>query len=410
MKEVPIKICILSKADSFGGGASKCAEDLSVRLNHAGHKVRHYCYWSGKGFNAIRHPLITRFYKVIFFFREKFEKKVFGLPELFPFELPFLLRGGILSYDIVHFHDICSAISPLTVYYLATRKPVVWTFHDCSSFTGGCLYPMGCEKYKTKCIKCEHKQWPIDSPFIKTSLLQKIKKNIFSNTGISLISPSQWMANMAYSASALNRIPIVINNGVDTSLYQAINKNIARKSLSLPENRYVILISAASFSDERKGFKYAIESIKRIIDLDPYIILMGNVSENLLQTELNGIDNKIFGYQSDPNIINQIYASADVFLFPSLADNQPLSILESFASGTPVVAFDVGGIPEMIDQNSGAVVIQKDVEALSQALRKFKNKEYSALASVLVRKLAIERYSMNIFLDNHINLYRTLMV
>ena len=198
---------------------------------------------------------------------------MFGLPEFIPLELPYLLKKGILNYDIIHFHDICSAISPLTVYYLAKRKPVVWTFHDCSPFTGGCLYPMTCEKYKSKCFDCPHKQWPIDSRFVNTRILQKIKKRIYTSTNIITIAPSQWMADLAFSSSVLNRRPFVIENGVDTSLIKPLDKKKARNVLSIPEDRYVILISAVSFNDERKGAKYAAGSIKKINDLNPYVFL-----------------------------------------------------------------------------------------------------------------------------------------
>lgn len=404
-----IRICILSKADSFGGGASKCAEDLSVQLDHAGHKVRHYCYWSGKGYNTLRYPMIGRGRKSVSFFREKFEKRVFGLPEFLPIELPFLLKKGILSYDILHFHDICSAISPLTVFYLAKAKPVVWTFHDCSAFTGGCLYPMACEKHQTVCSRCGQKEWPIDSPSTHTALLQRIKKHIFSKTNITLLAPSQWIANMASGASVLNRKPLVINNGVDTDLFQAIEKKSARRALSIPEHRYVILISAASFDDERKGFTYAVQSIGQISDLKPYILVMGKVDAKRIHTELGNVDIRLFGYQCDPNIINTIYAAADVFLFPSLADNQPLSILESFASGTPVIAFDTGGIPEMIEPASGAIVKQKQIEGLVGELRRFSDKTVSTAMSVSARKLAKKKFGMQLFVDNHIHLYQKIL-
>jgi glycosyltransferase involved in cell wall biosynthesis len=404
-----IQICILSKADSFGGGASKCAEDLSVHLNHAGHTVRHYCYWSGKGYNTLRYPLIGKLNKPVSYFREKLEKRVFGLPEFLPIELPFLLKKGILDYDILHFHDICSAISPLTVFYLAKRKPVVWTFHDCSAFTGGCLYPMACEKYKTVCSRCSQKEWPINSPLTHTALLQRIKKRIFSKTNVTLLAPSEWMANMASGASVLNRKPLVVNNGVDTGLYQAIEKKSARKALSIPEHRYVILISAASFDDERKGFTYAVQGIRQISDLTPYVLVMGKVDAKRIHAELGNVDIRRFGYQSDPKIINTIYAAADVFLFASLADNQPLSILESFASGTPVIAFDTGGIPEMIEPASGAVVKQKQIEGLARELRRFSDKTFSTAMSLSARGLVKEKFGMKLFVDTHITLYRRIL-
>lgn len=409
MKKKTLKICILSKADAFGGGASKCAEDLSTQLNQAGHDVRHYCYWAGKGFNAIRYPLIGKYFKPVFLFREKIEKKLLGLPDLIPFELPSLLKRGILDFDILHFHDICSAFSPLTVHYLARRKPVIWTLHDCSPFTGGCLYPMGCEKFTKQCVHCPQKQWPIDSPFTRTALLQKVKRRIFSNTNIVLTTPSKWMAQTAIRSSALNRKPIVINNGVNTSLFQPMDKFAARLTLSIPTDRYVILLSAAAFRDERKGAIYAFNSIQKIKDQNPYVLLMGDVPSKLVQTHLQGIETKILGYQSDTKNINTIYASADVFLFPSLADNQPLSILEAFASGTPVISFDTGGIPEMIDHHTGTVVKAKDTDALAQALIEFSDKRFCAKAAILARKKAEDNYQIEYYTKNHLHLYRMIL-
>jgi len=200
-----MKIGIISKADSFGGGASKVAEDLVELLNKEYYTAHHYCSWSEKGYQGVRQPLYGRYENEIRKLHLIFKK--LGFPEIIPFELPIILRRlKEHRYDILHFHDLSSAISPLTLMYLSKIVPVVWTIHDCSPFTGGCLYPMGCEKFKSNCFVCPQvSTWPIDSKIDLIFFSRWIKKQLHKSRNLYLITPSHWMADVSYSSNLLKR-------------------------------------------------------------------------------------------------------------------------------------------------------------------------------------------------------------
>lgn len=400
---------MVSKADKFGGGASRVAEELVDLLNKEHFIAYHHCSWSGQGYNKHRRPLYGKFEKIIrklhYFF-----KKV-GFPELIPFELPIILRRlKEHNYDILHFHDLSSAISPLTLMYLSRKVPVVWTIHDCSPFTGGCLYPMNCEKFKKNCFNCPQAgTWPIDSKIDLIFFSKWIKKQLHKNENIHLITPSQWMADIAYSSGMIKSMPAVISNGVDINIYKALNKKDMRKKFNIPENRFTILLSAGHILDERKGTKYAVEVISRIKDLNPYLILVGIVDEKA-KVLFDGIDYYEAGYLSTDKDLNEHYSAADIFLFCSLADNQPLSILETMASGTPMVGFRTGGIPEMIEQNvTGYLVEQYDTKGLEKVLRNsYITKDYSEW-SKNAREVAENKYSYELLLKRHVEYYQNII-
>lgn len=401
-----MKIAIVSKADSFGGGASRVAEELTELANKQGYVVHHYASWAGKGFDGnIRRGLYGRFSFVVR--RLHFLFKKLGFPELIPFELPFMSRRlKEQDYDLIHFHDLSSAISPLTLLWLSKKIPVVWTIHDCSPFTGGCLYPMGCKKYQTDCFRCPQAgTWPIDSIVDLVFLGRYVKKLLHKQKNLYLLTPSQWMSDTAYSSNMLSKAPQVISNGVDINAFLPIDKAVAKARLGLPTDRVVILLSAGHILDERKGTKYALEAIRRIKDLDPFLLLVGAVDDEA-RTFFEGVDHHEAGYLSGNEVLNLHYAAADLFLFCSLADNQPLSVLETMASGTPIVGFKTGGIPEMVlEGETGTLVSPRDEDRLEKALRQTIEEKSYIQWGKNARSRAEKVYSESRFLEAHMQYY-----
>ncbi|RLA84540.1 MAG: glycosyl transferase group 1 [Epsilonproteobacteria bacterium] len=404
-----MKIAMISKSDSFGGGASKVAEELVSILDKDQHTAHHYCSWSGKGYGNLRQPLYGRFEGLIR--RLHTIVKKIGFPELIPFELPIIKRRiKEHQYDLVHFHDLSSAISPLTLINISKNTPVIWTIHDCSPFTGGCLYPMDCEKFKTTCFNCPQAgQWPIDSKIDLVFFARWIKKQLHKNKNIHLITPSQWMADIAYSSGMLHTKPTVISNGVDIKLYKELDKKELKDKFNIPQDRFTILLSAGHILDERKGTKFAIEIVSKIKDLNPYLILVGTIDDKAKKL-FEGMDYYEAGYLSTDKDLNEHYSAADIFLFCSLADNQPLSILETMASGTPLIGFKTGGIPEMVEQNkTGYLVAQKDLISLENIIRKvYANKDYIKWGKESRRKAELE-YSYDTLLKNHTEYYHSII-
>lgn len=401
-----MQIAQISKADAFGGGASRVAEELSQLFRANGYVSHHWASWAGKGYDHRSvFPLYGRFSREIRLAHMLVKK--FGFPELIPFELAPLLRNNrIYNYDVVHFHDLSSAISPLTLRWLARKRPVIWTIHDCSPFTGGCLYPMDCEKFKSGCGSCPQiGQWPIDSYLDFTKITHRVKRSLHAQGSVVTVTPSQWMSDMAHSSGLFSEPPVVIPNGVDTQLYKPYDKKIARNDLGLPSDRRIILLSAGNLLDERKGTKYALEALSEIKDLAPFLLVVGLVDDNARKL-LDKFDYHATGYIGDPARLALVYSAADLFLFCSLADNQPLVILETMAAGTPMVGFSTGGIPEMVEQDrSGYLVSQRDVPSLIGAIRRaFEGKRLSEWAR-RARERAVSIYSFDRLLENHLALY-----
>lgn len=284
----------------------------------------------------------------------------------------FIEKVKEIDPDIIHLHNIHGYyinIEVLFNYLKEANKPVVWTLHDCWSFTGHCAYfdYVGCEKWKTGCFKCpEKKSYPRSIIMDNSKNNYLDKKRIFTGVkNITIVTPSQWLANLV-KQSILNEYNVkVINNGIDLNIFKpSINNFKNRYNLS---DKFIIL-GIASVWERRKGLKYFIELSEKLKD-DEGIILVG-----LSDKQLKEIPNKIVGILCTNNIeeLVDIYSSADVFINPTLEDNFPTTNLEALGCGTPVVTFNTGGSAESIDEKTGLVINDKCVDSMYESIQKIK--------------------------------------
>ena len=405
---------MISKADRFGGGASRVAEDLCVLLQSKGHTAHHYVSsavefkpytksvyggrWLGK-FVRLAHHCTQRL----------------GLQELVPWEY-FVLRltHGLMDYDLVHFHDLSSAISPLTVRLVARRLPTAWTFHDYAAFTGGCIFPMDCTKYQIGCGVCPQMDlWPLSRSrgidFTKRML--RLKQKIFREENVSALAPCNWMANTARNSGTLFNSLRVIPYGIDTVLYRPLDKSKVRQKLGLITNKPIVLLSAGDMTDKRKGTVHAIEALRKSFpQIDPLILVVGKIIADARRM-FAPIEVFETGYLTDDKKKAKYFAAADVFLFCPLDDNMPLTILETMATSTPMVGFATKSIPEVVEhQTTGYLArrgdIQGVVEGLKVALLEKRMCQWGAAGRLKVEA----HYSHEIFLANHLKLYTELIV
>ena len=217
-----LKLAQLSKADSIGGGASRVAEELADALRITGHEVTHFASYTSHGFGEFQRSLLLQNKWMHFLHKKTLSlSRRLGIAEIVPLELLALWRNNISQFDILHFHDLTSAISPFTLIWLSRKQPVVWTLHDCSPFTGGCLFPMDCNYYKSECRKCPQiGVWPLDSICDCTHIMQAIKSRLHRTKRIHYVAPSKWMARKAFESGKLPVEPVVIANGVNTETYK----------------------------------------------------------------------------------------------------------------------------------------------------------------------------------------------
>lgn len=253
------------------------------------------------------------------------------------------LKPVFENADIVHMHWVAGLVDYDHTEELAD-KPVVWTFADMNAFTGGCHYSEGCEGYKDQCQDCPllergsdlaHKAWQK-----KRAAYAKIKN-------LHIICPSQWLADCAKASSLIGDREIhMIPNAFPVDRFTPTNKMVARLKLGLPLDKKLIVFGADSLNNRRKGGDILAASVGRLRKMGHAKgvegVFFGSANLDL------GIKGHNMGHISDERKLSLIHAAADVFAFPSREDNAPLTVAEALLSGTPVVAFPVGNVPEMI--------------------------------------------------------------
>ena len=253
--------------------------------------------------------------------------------------------------DVIYLHWINNytiSISSLKK-ILELRKPVYWFMHDMWPITGGCHYALGCEKYTYNCMACPmmsqrrgaSKQKDISYHQFREKLCLREFKNL------RFLTPSQWLAERVKDSSIFGDFEVgVSRNVLDTDKFIIRNKAEARKRLGLPIEKKFILFGADNISSPYKGWELLKGALMKPMD-DVACVLYGSCDIDV-QNEI-GIEVFSLGRISDKDKLIDVYNSCDVFVTPSLADNYPNVLIEALACGLPVVASDIGGIPEIVE-------------------------------------------------------------
>jgi glycosyltransferase involved in cell wall biosynthesis len=291
-------------------------------------------------------------------------------------------------------------------YLKQKNKPIVWILHDCWAFTGHCTYYdyIGCDKWQSECNSCPQlRQYPASYIFDNSKNNFLLKKRYFTSLDkLTIVTPSNWLANEV-KKSFLNKYNIkVIHNGIDLNIFK-IKKSNFKKKLNI-ENKFMIL-GVANVWEERKGFEYFVK-LSNIIQNDEVIVLVG-----LNDKQLKNLPRNIIGIKRTNNLeeLVDIYNSADVFVNPTLEDNFPTINLESLACGTPVITFDSGGSPETIDNNTGIVVEKGNIKDLYKAIQNIKNIGKNVFMDKC--RTRVEKYfDKNDRFDEYIKLYQEVIL
>lgn len=168
-------------------------------------------------------------------------------------------------------------------------------------------------------------------------------------------------------------------------------------------------VSAAALTDHRKGVVFALKALTANQELNPFVVVIGQASPTLAQ-QLSGMDLFMAGFVTDRAQLGLLYAAADLLLFPSLGDNLPITIQESMAAATPVLAFAVGGVPELVRPGqTGWLVPSGNQEALNDRLRMVLQSEDTAACGERARAMIHEEFSVAQCVNQHLALYRNIL-
>ncbi|MEE1274706.1 MAG: glycosyltransferase [Olegusella sp.] len=271
--------------------------------------------------------------------------------------------------DVVHLHSLLGYyvnVEMLFDWLLRQRCKVLWTLHDCWAFTGHCMYftYAGCDRWKNG--GCTGKACKQLDTYPRTFCRQSVdwnfeqKKRIFTQLPadrLTLLAPSQWMADMTRE-SFLAKYPVeVVHNTVDTRVFRPTVSDF--RQTSGVGNRFMIL-GVASLWSPRKGYE---DLLRLANDLDDRfaIVIVGLLSKQLEELPKNTPAKLVgVGRTDSREQMVGIYSTADVFFNPTKEDNYPTVNLEAEACGTPVVTYAVGGAAEAIHRRDSSAVYGYD--------------------------------------------------
>jgi glycosyltransferase involved in cell wall biosynthesis len=307
--------------------------------------------------------------------------------------------------NLVHLHWV--GRSMLRVEELARlRCPVVWTLHDTWAFTGGCYYTGTCEGFKKQCGHCPQLASHIENDLSRDLMQRKFKA--YEKLNMTIVTPSHWLAEMAKQSSlfAGRRIE-VIPNGLDTEVFKPIDHQAAREYLNLRPDMPVLLFGAQSVTDPRKGWDLLCDALQRLER--PCTLLVfgeGKVSvENAPHITVRQL-----GSFADEMSLALMYSAADVFVCPSREDNLPNTVAEALACGTPCAAFDINGLPDMIEhQKNGWLARPFDSADLAEGILWLTRHPQQEQLRRAAREKAVSEYSMAVMENRYMALYSDLL-
>ena len=323
--------------------------------------------------------------------------------------------------DIIHLHNIHGYFCNFKVlfeYLDSVDTPVVWTLHDCWSFTGRCFHFVGvdCYKWKIGCYDCKAEpSYTVSKYYDRSKELYALKKRLFSSVkNLTLVPVSDWQAAFLKDSFLKDCNVHTIHNGVDIEKFIPMNGNRLRDKHKL--DRKFVILGVASPWNTRKG----LDDFYRMRTMlsDEFAIVMVGLTSKQIEKLPDGIIG-IARTESQQELA-EYYSMADVFVNLTYLDTFPTTNLEALACGTPVVTYRTGGSPEAIadaacekEDKTGAlryptgmVVEQGDVEGMIRSIRELRQRPINAN---VCRQRAVEHFDKDKCFEEYIDLYENLL-
>ncbi len=359
-----MKVLLLSTYEK-SGGAAIAASRLLQALRHNGVDATMMCrrnirIWSKQSWTSVMERM------VIWAFNG-FSKKELWATDIALFGQDITHTREYKEADVIHLHWVNQGFLSLSNIrqFINDGKKVVWTMHDAWNTMGA--YHIARQRRETL---LERWTW-------------MRKKSLYALDKIQFVTCSRWLMDEVQSSPLTELLPVkAIPNPIDTDLFAPMeSKTHARR----------ILFVAQDVNNPMKGMSYLDEAVKMLKGDDRVEVIA-------LGRDIPYIDNE--------EDMVQLYNSVDAFVLPSLSENLPNTIMEAMACGVPCVAFDVGGIPEMIDhKENGFLARFQNVEDLANGIRYVLSPENNERLGKAAREKVLECYSEKIVAQQYIKVY-----
>lgn len=384
----------------FNGSTGKIMIQTAKCAQTNGHNV--FCFsknWkNNKKINNHTKYIGTRFENVL----ARIFNPLFSSETLFTYisTKRFLKQIHKIKPNIIHLHNIHGWYIDYNLLFKYIKKndiPVIWTLHDCWSFTGHCTHFANndCFKWETLCSNCKYLKTYPKLLFDTSTKLWKKKKKSFSNVNnMVIVTPSIWLSNYVKDSFLNNYDVMVINNGIDLQIFKpTILDNYNKYNIAKDKK---VLLGVSFAWGYLKGLDVMIE-LNKIIDHNEYqIVLVGTSDEidKMLPDDIVSIHKT-----DNQKELAKIYSSSYVLVNPTRADTYSSINMEALACGTPVITFNTGGAVEMIDSLIGIVTKEKNAISIYQELDNVSKID----RNVCIKKAKL--FDMNTKFEEYVNLY-----
>jgi glycosyltransferase involved in cell wall biosynthesis len=315
--------------------------------------------------------------------------------------------------DVLDFHAIHGGFfSYLALPTLTAGKPAIFTLHDMWPFTGHCHNSRDCERWRTGCGRCPY---PETEPAIRRDVSHLewwLKKKLYQRSHLTIVAPSTWLTALAQQ-STLGHFPVHhIPYGLDTEVYQPLDRDQCRVVLGLPPKKRVLLFAVDDLRRYLKGadlLQKALHGVPASLRADMVLLLFGNGGEAFARTV--DIPAYNLGYIGSDRLKAACYSAADLLVSPTRADNLPLIVIESLACGTPVVSFRINGVPDLVRPGlTGYLAEPEDASDLARGIvRLLDDRPLLQSMQQHCRQIAVQEFALHLQVERYMALYRQVL-
>ena len=315
--------------------------------------------------------------------------------------------ADIVHYQLIHNHVITVA----EFGRMCKLKPSVWTIHDLWAFTGHCIHPLSCEKWKNGCENCEHLEDPFfELKYPKAHELWNLKKNVYKSINPDIIVASDFTLKHVKESPLMEHFTNIhkIPFGIKMEDQDHINVQDIKREWGIPKEN--IVISFRLNNSKLKGVKYLVKALERMKATNITVLVVDKGDSSILDTIRNKYQIIELGMQREDGM-NKFYAVSDIFVMPSLAETFGLMAVEAMAHRCVVVVFEKTVLTEITNAPECGVNIPfKDYKNMAERLDQLVNSpDERKMRSDLGVELVKQKYRYDDYVKKHVELYEDIM-
>lgn len=403
--EEAMKVLMMHRNDGLSGGAQIQLNRLRRGLREAGVDARILCRESRSDEAVIMpyRPLAERVLGAA--------TRRLGLNDVHLISSSEVARlPEVEAADVLDLHCLHSGtFSYRSLPSLCAAKPVVFTFHDMWPITGHCHASLECERWMTGCGSCPHLDVEPAVMRDATAMEWRMKQHAYRKSRFTIVTPSRWLKERVECSMLAGAEVHHIPHGVDPQVFLPLDKRACRETLGLRPDGVVLICAIEYMNRPLKGAALMVEALHHLSESerrDVTLLVFGRSDPSLVaRIPVPVVD---LGYLENDRMKALAYSAADLLVNPSRAESFGLVALEGMACGLPVVAFDVGGIPELvIPDRTGFLAPPEDPRGLAEGIRRMlANPSAIQDRSARARNLVVNDFTLEMQVKRTHELYR----